>query len=263
MRREPPFPEKNLSNSYQSNSLDEVTIDEWFFVVVYRVVQAYVSTTSLISINLECEATMAVSILPYSLEYYNSLPDLLEARERFQSARASDFLFIEIGQLLVHHGVENVIGVVLLHNHFPLEQHEMLVTFGSVTVPVATPLPDVGASSWRFVKGGIAPYEFIQPATKMSLNGQMESFLIEFRALLEKLGLTDILGICFLKPGSLNEPATTEFSAGRANITLDFDLAPDDDDVVDAMWRFSSVPLSPSDRVRSAAQGMPTFELPL
>ena len=55
--------------------------------------------------------------------------------EPIQVSRASDILFTENGQAFVKHHVENNLGIALLHNHFLLEQHEMLVNMDSVAVP--------------------------------------------------------------------------------------------------------------------------------
>jgi hypothetical protein len=112
---------------------------------------------------------MAIPILPYSVEHYNSLPELRKAKDQFKSSGASEILFAEIGPALVRHHIENILGVVLLHNHFLLSQNEKLIDVGSVAVPCVEELPDVSASSWRFIDGGIAPYEFVRSATKTSL----------------------------------------------------------------------------------------------
>jgi len=196
---------------------------------------------------------MAIPILPYSVEHYNSLPELREAKDQFKSLGASEILFTEIGPALVRHHVENILGVVLLHNHFLLSQNEKLVDVGSVAVPCAEELPNVSASSWRFTDKGIAPYEFVRSDAKTSL-AQMEPFLAEFRTIIIKWKLGNVFGICSLKEGSVGRPVTTEFTSGRANITLPFDIAPNDGNVVDAMWQFSSAPPSSSMQAASMAQ---------
>jgi hypothetical protein len=121
------------------------------------------------------------------VEQYNSLPGLFEARDQFESAQSSDVLS-ELGQLLVKRGVQNMLGVTLLHNHFLLEQDEKLVIVDSVAVPVSTKVLGIGASSWRFVKEGIAPYEFIRSDAKVFLTSHTEAFLIEFRIYARETG---------------------------------------------------------------------------
>ena len=44
-------------------------------------------------------------------------------------------------------------------------------------------------------------------------------------------------------------------TSGRANITLPFDIAPHDDDVIDAMWQFSSDPPGSSVHAGSWSHG--------
>jgi hypothetical protein len=138
---------------------------------------------------------MALHVLPYAVEHYNSLPKLRVAKDQFGSARASEILFTEIGKAFVKHHVENTLGIALLHNHFLLEHHEMLVNVDSVAVPWdttsgATELAGVNASAWRFTDQGLAPYEFAHAAVEVSLHRHpMQSFLLELGAILEKRNL--------------------------------------------------------------------------
>lgn len=77
---------------------------------------------------------MALQILPYAVKHYNSLPELRVAKDQFESAKASEILFTEIGNAFVKHYIENTLGIILLHNHFLLEHYEMLVNFDSVAI---------------------------------------------------------------------------------------------------------------------------------
>lgn len=186
---------------------------------------------------------MAIPVLPYKVKHYNSLPELQVANSQFECVRASNTLFTEIGKAFVNHHVENKLGVALLHNHFLLEPCEMLVSIDSVAVPWDTrnSTETVNASSWRFTENGIAPYEFTHEAPEIRLDCQpMQSFLLELRAILMQWNLANILGICSLNEKPIDRPATMEFTSGRANITLPFDIAPNDGNNVDAMWQFSS-----------------------
>ena len=204
---------------------------------------------------------MALNVLPYAVEHYNSLPELRLVKDQFESARASEILFTEIGKAFVKHHVENTLGVILIHNHFLLEHHEMLVNVDSVAVPWdttsgATELAGLKASAWRFTEQGLVAYEFAHAAVVVSLHcHQMQTFLLELRAILEKWNLANILGICALSEMSLNRPTTIEFTSGRANITLPFDIAPHDGNVIDAMWQFSSDPPGSSVHAGSSSHG--------
>ena len=63
----------------------------------------------------------------------------------------------------------------------------------------------------------------------------MQSFLLELGAILEKRNLANTLGICSLGEKSIDRPATIEFTSGRANITLPFDIAPYNSNVIDTI----------------------------
>lgn len=189
---------------------------------------------------------MASSMLPYAVEYYNSLPELGVAKERYETRKASKTLVADFGKAFVAHHVESILGLALLHNHFLLQNHEILVNVDSVAVPWdvttgAKELLDVHASSSRFTDDGIAPYEFAHAAPELSLDDhRVQAFVLELGTILNKWNLTDVLGICSLGGKSIDRPATMEFTGGRANITLPFDIAPQDGNAIDAMWQFSS-----------------------
>lgn len=78
---------------------------------------------------------MAVPVLPYAMEHYNFLPELGVAKDQFESARAFEILFTEVGKAFITHHVEKLLGVILLHNHFLLGPQEVLVNVDSVAVP--------------------------------------------------------------------------------------------------------------------------------
>ena len=85
------------------------------------------------------------------------------------------------------------------------------------------------------------PYEFTHAVPATSFDGQnMQAFLLELNTVLAKRNVMDILGIYFLRNSPIDSPRTMEFTSGRANITLPFDIAPDDGNVTDAMWQFRS-----------------------
>lgn len=204
---------------------------------------------------------MAVPVLPYAVEHYNSLPELRVAKDQFESARASEILFTEVGKAFITHHVEKILGVVLLHNHFLLGPQEMLVNVDSVAVPWdissgAEEFADVNASAWRFTDKGIAPYEFAYAALETSLDGlAMQSFVLELGAILKKWDLANVLGICSLGEKHIDRPATMEFTSGRANITLPFDIAPHNGNIIDAMWQFSPDPSGSSVNAGLTGQG--------
>ena len=187
---------------------------------------------------------MAATFLPYSVHHYNSLPGLEEAETRFKSAE-SEILFDKIGQVFIKHHVENRFGAVLLHNHFFLKDNEILVNVGNATVPwditsEAKELEEVGPCSWRFVDDGLTPYEFVHSKGTWTLLEDIPlAFLQDFHKTIKENNLVDVLGLCLVPE---NDTILTEFTSGRANITLPFDIAPGDGSLVDAMWRFREAP---------------------
>lgn len=72
----------------------------------------------------------------------------------------------------------------------------------------------------------------------------MQPFILELGSILEQRALSEILGICSLKENCTNRPATIDFTSGRANLTLPFDIVPHDGNTIDAMWQFGHDPSS-------------------
>jgi hypothetical protein len=71
-----------------------------------------------------------------------------------------------------------------------------------------------------------------------------QPFISELRALLNRLGLTEKLGICVFTGKDLDSTTQVEFTQGRANITLPFDIAPEDgpNRSIKAVWQFDLPP---------------------
>lgn len=135
--------------------------------------------------------------------------------------------------MFVKHKVQKLFGIILLHNRFSLSENEILVNIGSVAVPwktssLAEQLRDVKGSAWRFTEQGIAPYEFAYDVSSRPDVGGFPEFISELRALLDRLGLTEKLGICGFTGEDLDLPTRVEFTQSHANITLPFDIAPKD-----------------------------------
>lgn len=202
---------------------------------------------------------MATAVLSYSVEHYNSLPSIADAGISLQPADIS-LLTTMIGQVFVKHEVQNLFGIILLHNHFSLDENEILVNIGSVAVPWKTTsraeqLRDVQGSAWRFTERGVAPYEFAYDVNSLPLPdvSDFQPFLSEFRVLLDRLGLTGKLGICAFREGEdLDSTTQMEFTQGRANITLPFDIDPEDGPSrpIEAVWQFVFSSKSDTERGR-------------
>ncbi len=99
-------------------------------------------------------------------------------------------------------------------------------------------------SAWRFTEQGIALYEFAYDVSSLPDVSGFQLFISKLRALLDRLGLTEKLGICVFTSKDLNSTTRVEFTQGRANITLPFDIAPKDgpNRSIEAVWQFDLSP---------------------
>lgn len=121
------------------------------------------------------------------------------------------------------------------------------MNIGSVAVPwktssLAKQLDDVKSSAWRIDGNGLIPYEFTYDAQMPSDLSNFQPFLSELSSLLQKLGLTGKLGLCTLANNGQDSLTEVEFTQGRANITLPFDIEPGTgaDRSIEAVWQFES-----------------------
>ena len=184
---------------------------------------------------------MASMILPYATEHYNSLPGIMESELRFKECRTID-AFGLIGEIFLKYRVQQKLGLALLHQHFALAADEKLVKFGNVAVPWKTAEQgdeprNVSPTSWRFIKDGVIPYEFGWGSeSKVSLDDYTD-FLAHFSSALQEHGLSEILGLCTLDAFETGGEPSMEFTSGRANIMLPFDVSPNEGGAVDAAWQ--------------------------
>lgn len=105
-------------------------------------------------------------------------------------------------------------------------------------------LRDLRGSAWRFVEQGIAPYEFTYGLSLQPDVSGFQPFISELKALLDRLELTEKLGICVFAGEDLESTTQVEFTQGRVNITLPFDIAPEtgSDRSIEAVWQFDLFP---------------------
>ena len=94
-------------------------------------------------------------------------------------------------------------------------------------------------ASWCFTNEGLAPYEFTHRGVKITETPRLQVFFEELGNLLKNRNLDDVLGVCSLDGQPRHAPATMEFTSGRANITLPFDITPKDGSTIDAIWQSS------------------------
>lgn len=82
------------------------------------------------------------------------------------------------------------------------------------------------------------PYEFTYGGAKISMDHHIREFLCDYHAILDKNHASHILGLCTLDGVSTeSEAPTMEFTSGRANITLPFDVHQSKGRATEAMWQ--------------------------
>lgn len=165
----------------------------------------------------------------------------MDSANQFKEANASGALMQEIGQAFLKHQVQSTLGVALVHRHFDLAEHEILVNVGNVAIPWDSNDETSGLanpSSWCFTKDGVMPYEFTCRGVKVPMDDHMKEFLSDYHAIFEKNHASRVLGLCTLAgvPAE-GEAPTMEFTSGRANITLPFDVNPSEGGATEAMWQ--------------------------
>ena len=101
----------------------------------------------------QCLASMGTAIVPYPAQHYNSLPTIEDTGSSLKPPDIEQ-LAATVGQVFAKHQFWSFFRLILLYNHFSLDQDQILVNTGSVAIPWRTPslvpaLHDVKGSSWR------------------------------------------------------------------------------------------------------------------
>lgn len=194
---------------------------------------------------------MSVALLEYNPRHYDTLPPVIEASQNAEPSGAINALESVIGNVFVKHGVQNELGIILLHNHFDLSPTEILVQFGNSAVPWETSknpdLFNVVPGAWRFVEEGLAPYEFVylgrtkQSTVPLLADAKYGPFLAELLNLLQKHDLVDVLGLVALENKDVNSPPLVELEFGRSTIALEVDINPEPEDAwIHVVWQFGA-----------------------
>ena len=174
------------------------------------------------------------------MKNYNSLLPIWNASERLRLVSNRAEAFGDIAKVFLDYRVQDLFGIVLLHNHFSMKPGQKLVTLGNVATPwdantASTYSTKVNSTSFRFIDGAITPYEFTYGTKELPLGEEMQHFLAALLPVLVKWSLDNLLGICALP--DISGAVSTEFTSGNANITLPVDLNPKAGNI-DAMWYF-------------------------
>ena len=112
------------------------------------------------------------------------------------------------------------------------------------TLSLIKQLHDIKGSAQRFIEQGIALYKFAYNVSSLLNISGFQLFISKLRALLNRLGLTEKLSIYVFTSEDLDLTTQVEFTQGRANITLPFNIAPKDgpNRLIKAVWQFDLSP---------------------
>lgn len=175
---------------------------------------------------------MAEVQLPYSVDRFNAVPDLADARDAFAAKDGPVFFDNVFVPLIQKHGVDDKIGLCLLHRHFGLDGTEKLVEFNNVSLPwqdngSETPMTVGGhilPSSWLIQDDKVMPYEFFFSAPgkeKTSLDlaiPENRAFVNEFVQAVKDADLAGCVGLRVCPEGDFDD--TLEIQQGRANVNF-------------------------------------------
>lgn len=79
-----------------------------------------------------------MSVGEYSVEHFQSLPSLENARAKFNKLEGNDLVKEVFRKVFIDQGMERKFGLAMLHRHFDLEPGEMLVDYEGTSVPWST-----------------------------------------------------------------------------------------------------------------------------
>lgn len=167
---------------------------------------------------------MAVAIVHYSHNHFQTLPSLNQARESFLKSGGDELVQGVFKDFFIKHKMEYTFGLAMPHRHFNIPPGQLMVNYnGTATAWNATPgdgMDKPQPAAWSFSPAGeLVPIEFSYSKGHKFEFGEKESvFVAEFRRLLDGRDLRDVFGLCEY-PGDDFE-GTCEITIGSANINL-------------------------------------------
>ncbi|KAI9748038.1 MAG: hypothetical protein M4579_007327 [Chaenotheca gracillima] len=192
-----------------------------------------------------------------SINFFNGIKSLeSNSFSESQETNFAPYLRDTLRPLPIYRHIQSSSTASKVASTMPSTEHPLLEALEylfnprmAVVLPVAVPwktasfaeqLRDVKSSAWRFTELGIAPFEFAYDVSSRPDVSGFQPFISEPRALLDRLGLTEKLGICVFTGEDPSLTTQIEFTQGRANITLPFDIAPENgpNRSIEAVWRF-------------------------
>lgn len=175
---------------------------------------------------------MATQVITYTPESFNKkILHLHAAGDELHSRNGVDVIKTTGRALLEKYGLVSTFGICLLHRHFDLEPHEILVEWNHVSVPYqnagyGTQTSDqIQPQAWMMTgdRGTWMPYEFgfypNEDSEGIDISDpKYGEFLKEFEEQMTAAGLEKVVGLRKW-PGD-GFKGGIEFTEGRANIFL-------------------------------------------
>lgn len=170
---------------------------------------------------------MAFLIAPYSTGHFNQIPELRSSHKSLLSRGGTRMIERIFKPLILHHKLERVFGVGLLHRHFDLYGREKLVEFDNLAFPLDLQYDNDGPPGgkilpcgWAVVDGKLTPYEFyFEPLVGKELDyDKLGAFLVEYLETVKTMGLERTLCLR-LFPGE-GYVGGLEITVGRSNWNL-------------------------------------------
>lgn len=165
----------------------------------------------------------------YDPAVFDTLSPINVAGARIRNIEGEQLIKTAFRDLITKHGINNNIGVALVHRHFTLKPDEIMVEYRGVATPWDTAalkryagFGSVLPLSWVLVDGQLRPYEFYFSTDPSEVAFDVPlKFLSQFDALLKFNGLDGVLGIRALREMG-HESAThmMEFTQRYATFTV-------------------------------------------
>lgn len=165
--------------------------------------------------------------IPLPHDRYNNLPHVDE-----QPTPPSAFLEV-VGEMFLRHNIHEYFGLSLLHKHFKLQPHEIMLHRDQAGSPEA-PVKDLEGRSYYLHQDGFQAYEFQFRDRITCTPGR--GFLVDLRDLLQAYKLETIIGLTRINPDT---PVMLErlYAQSRRHISTPLTDEADENMVI-TQWRF-------------------------
>lgn len=153
--------------------------------------------------------SLSFTMVDYDHEVYHSIvpPALHVARQRFEEANAQEAINTVIRDCFLRHGVEDNFSACVNHRHFDIQPDERNVELGGRAMK-STDLTNIQPCTWLFHKAKLYPYEYKRVLSAERLPTPPQDFVTDLGLVLEKEGLSDIIGLQLYTNGVVGVEST-------------------------------------------------------